>query len=169
MWNSSPFTGTLWFLPPSEIICFDREQKTFLQFSLWFQYLIQKLSPCQKRLENRAIPYTPVCLLPWRNDFCSFSLQMDWAWWFQRRTDPCYQVCSLHAERITTGATPNSNFLSDLKASLPDIILGVDYQGISDRTLLKKNGKIQQVLFVLCPDSHFSSHFMLNDICSKFL
>lgn len=129
-------------LPPSQIICFDREQKTFLQFSFWFLYLIQKLSPCQKRLENRAIPYTAVCLLPWRNDFCRFSLQMDWAWWFQHRTDPCDQVWSLHAEHIATGITPNNYFLSDLKACLPGIILGEDYQGISDRTPLKKNRKI---------------------------
>lgn len=111
-------------LPPSQIICFDREQKTFLQFSFRFLYLIQKLSPCQKRLENRAIPYTAVCLLPWRNYFCRFSLQMDWAWWFQHRTDPCDQVWSLHAEHIATGITPNNYFLSDLKACLPGIILG---------------------------------------------
>lgn len=155
-------------LPPSQIVCFDRERKTFLEFPFWFQYLIQKFSPCQKGW--RPEPFPTYLYVFYRGEMTfRFSLQMDWAWWFQHRTDPCYQVWSLHAEHIATGITPNSNFLSDLKACFPDLILEEDYQGISDRTPLKKNGKIQQVLFVLCPDSHFSSHFMLSDICSKFL
>lgn len=52
-----------------------------------------------------------------------------------------YQAWSLHEEHIATGITPNNNFLSDLKACLPGIMLEEDYQGMSDRTLLK-NGKI---------------------------
>lgn len=50
--------------PPSQIICFDREQKTFLQFSLCFQYLIQKFSPSQKGWRTEPFPtYLYVCYL----------------------------------------------------------------------------------------------------------
>lgn len=117
-------------------------RKHFYSFFFLMSVFNSEIFSLPEKLEKRAIPYIPVCLLPWRNDFCRVSLQMDWAWRFQPRTDPCYQVWSLHAEHIATGITPKNNFLSDLKACLPDVILGENCQGISDRTPLKKNGKI---------------------------
>lgn len=104
-------------LPPSQIICFDREQKTFLQFSFWFQYLIQKFSPCQKGW--RPEPFLCIFYLgemTFVGSPCRWTGLGDFS-----RTDPCYQVWPLHAEHIATGITPKSNFLSDLKACLPDL------------------------------------------------
>lgn len=133
MWNSSPFTGTLWFASFSNHLFWQRTENISTVFFLMSVFNSEIFS-LPERLETRAMPHIPVYLSPLlRNYFCRFSLQRDWAWWFQHRTDPSYQVWSLHAEHTATGITPNNYFLSDLKACLPGLILGEDYQGISDQ------------------------------------